>query len=170
MSEGGSLFNPGYLGTEFKWWIGQVADDATWRDNINPGKFQDKDAVPGWGRRYKVRILGMHDWGGDKAEGIEDGQLPWANVMYPITAGGGQNITTPKKQKVNETIPAAAREWKNLEKAEQVYTKAVLDLGKVVGKQDQKAGREVVGLYRTLSASMKKFKELLSREILDKIQ
>ena len=90
MSEGGSLFNPGYLGTEFKWWIGQVADDATWRDNINPGKFQDKDGVPGWGRRYKVRILGMHDWGGTAAEGIPDEQLPWANVMYPITAGGGQ--------------------------------------------------------------------------------
>ena len=90
MSEGGSLFNPGYLGTEFKWWIGQVADDATWRDNINPGKFKEKDTVRGWGRRYKVRILGMHDWGGSKADGIPDDQLPWANVMYPITAGGGQ--------------------------------------------------------------------------------
>ena len=90
MSEGGSLFNPGYLGTEFKWWIGQVADDATWRDNINPGKFKEKDSVPGWGRRYKVRILGMHDWGGSAADGIPDDQLPWANVMYPITAGGGQ--------------------------------------------------------------------------------
>ena len=90
MAEGGSLFNPGYLGTEFKWWIGQIADDATWRDNINPGKFKEKDSVPGWGRRYKVRILGMHDWGGSKADGIPDDQLPWANVMYPITAGGGQ--------------------------------------------------------------------------------
>ena len=90
MAEGGSLFNPGYLGSEFKWWIGQVADDATWRDNINPGKFKEKDTVPGWGRRYKVRILGMHDWGGSKADGIPDDQLPWANVMYPITAGGGQ--------------------------------------------------------------------------------
>ena len=90
MAEGGSLFNPGYLGTEFKWWIGQVADDATWRDNINPGKFKEKDSVPGWGRRYKVRILGMHDWGGTKADGIPDDQLPWANVMYPITAGGNQ--------------------------------------------------------------------------------
>jgi len=90
MSEGGSLFNPGYLGTEFKWWIGQVADDATWRDNMNPGKFKEKDSVPGWGRRYKVRILGMHDWGGSAADGIPDDQLPWANVMYPITAGGGQ--------------------------------------------------------------------------------
>ena len=83
---------------------------------------------------------------------------------------GNRGYKTSSKQKVNETLPAAAREWKNLEKAEQVYTKAVLDLGKVVGKQDQKAGREVVGLYRTLSASMKKFKELLSREVLDKIQ
>ncbi len=90
MSEGGSLFNPGYLGSEFKWWIGQVADDATWRDNVNPAKVASKEKVPGWGRRYKVRILGLHDWGGDKAAGIEDGQLPWANVMYPITAGGGQ--------------------------------------------------------------------------------
>ena len=90
MSEGGSLFNPGYLGSEFKWWIGQIADDATWRDNINPGKFKEKDTVRGWGRRYKVRILGMHDWGGSEADGIPDDQLPWANVMYPITAGGGQ--------------------------------------------------------------------------------
>ncbi len=88
--EGGSLFNPGYLGSEFKWSIGQVADDATWRDNVKPTKVASKENVPGWGRRYKVRILGLHDWGGDKAEGIEDGQLPWANVMYPITAGGGQ--------------------------------------------------------------------------------
>ena len=63
MSEGGTLFNPGYLGSEFKWWIGQVADDATWRDNVNPAKVSSKNRVPGWGRRYKVRILGLHDWG-----------------------------------------------------------------------------------------------------------
>ena len=91
-------------------------------------------------------------------------------LVHPQVLGKDSTFRTSPKQKVNETIPAAAREWKNLEKAEQVYTKAVLDLGKVVGKQDQKSGREVVGLYRTLSASMKKFKELLSREILDKIQ
>ena len=71
---------------------------------------------------------------------------------------------------LNETIPAVGREWSNLEKAEKVYTKAVLDLGKAVGKQDKDGAKDVVGLYRTLSASMKKFKELLSREILDKIQ
>ena len=59
--EGGSLFNPGILGTDFLWWIGQIADDSTWRDNIMTGKFKDKDTIPGWGRRYKVRIMGVHE-------------------------------------------------------------------------------------------------------------
>ncbi len=87
MSEGGTLFNPGYLGTEWRWWIGQVADESTWLGNTEKGKVQSKDSVAGWGRRYKVRIMGLHDQGQDP---IEDEQLPWANVMYPITAGGGQ--------------------------------------------------------------------------------
>lgn len=85
--EGGSLFNPGFLGSHFYWWIGQIADDSTWRDNIVPGKFESKDQVPGWGRRYKVRIIGLHD---KEETTISSDQLPWANVMYPITAGGGQ--------------------------------------------------------------------------------
>ena len=33
--EGSSLFNPGFLGSAFLWWIGQIADDSTWRDNIS---------------------------------------------------------------------------------------------------------------------------------------
>ena len=60
MSEG-TLFNPGFLGASFNWWIGQIADDSTWRDNSVPGKFESKDQVPGWGKRYKVRIIGLHD-------------------------------------------------------------------------------------------------------------
>ena len=85
--EGGTLFNPGFLGSSFLWWVGQIADDSTWRGNINPGKYPDKNSIPGWGRRYKVRITGLHDQGEDQ---IPSDQLPWANVMYPITAGGGQ--------------------------------------------------------------------------------
>ena len=85
--EGGSLFNPGFLGGSFLWWIGQVADDSTWRENIVPGKFQDPKTIPGWGYRYKVRILGLHDQGETV---IPSDQLPWAQVMYPVTAGGGQ--------------------------------------------------------------------------------
>ena len=89
--EGGALFNPGFLGGSFLWWIGQIADDSTWRDNILPGKFADKNSVPGWGRRYKVRIIGLHD---REEQTIPSDQLPWAQVMYPITAGGGQTASS----------------------------------------------------------------------------
>ena len=85
--EGGSLFNSGVLGSSFLWWIGQIADDSTWRDNRLAGKFKSKDTIPGWGARYKVRILGIHDQG--QAE-IKEEDLPWANILYPVTAGGGQ--------------------------------------------------------------------------------
>ena len=87
MAEGAALFDPGFLGTQFIWWLGQVADDSEWRENILPGKFEDPYSIPGWGRRYKVRIMGIHD---KEEESIPSDQLPWASVMYPITAGGGQ--------------------------------------------------------------------------------
>ena len=83
----GALFNPGFLGGSFLWWIGQIVDDSTWRDNTNPGKYEDRTSIPGWGRRYKVRIIGLHDQGETT---IPSDQLPWAQVMYPVTAGGGQ--------------------------------------------------------------------------------
>ena len=82
-----TLFNPGFLGGGFNWWIGQIADDSTWRDNISAGKIANKNSVPGWGYRYKVRIIGLHD---QEEETINSKELPWAQVMYPITAGGGQ--------------------------------------------------------------------------------
>ena len=82
--EGGGLFNQQFLGQGFNWWIGQVSDDSYWRDNINATKFQDKQSIRGWGYRYKVRIFGLHDAG---EGGIESKDLPWANVMYPVTAG-----------------------------------------------------------------------------------
>ena len=83
----GALFNPGFLGGSFLWWIGQIVDDSTWRDNTNSGKYEDRTSIPGWGRRYKVRIIGLHDQGETT---IPSDQLPWAQVMYPVTAGGGQ--------------------------------------------------------------------------------
>ena len=84
--EGGALFDPGFLGGQFLWWVGQIPDDSTWRENINPGVYPQKDGQTGWGRRYKVRIIGIHD---KDEETIPSDQLPWANVMYPVTAGSG---------------------------------------------------------------------------------
>lgn len=85
--EGGALFNPGFLGGNFLWWVGEIADDSTWRENISETKIKDENQTPGWGYRYKVRIIGLHD---QEESSIASDQLPWAQVMYPITAGGGQ--------------------------------------------------------------------------------
>jgi len=84
--ESSSLFNPGFLGGSFYWFIGQVADDSTWRENQNPNKFEEISEMPAWGYRYKVRIIGHHDQ--DETD-VTAEQLPWAQVMYPVTAGTG---------------------------------------------------------------------------------
>ena len=84
--ESSSLFNPGFLGGSFYWFIGQVADDSTWRENQNPTKFEKVEDMPAWGYRYKVRIIGHHDQ--DESD-VTAEQLPWAQVMYPVTAGTG---------------------------------------------------------------------------------
>ena len=81
-----SLFNPGFLGGTFYWFIGQVADDSTWRENQNPDKFETTEEMPAWGYRYKVRIIGHHD---QEESSVTAEQLPWAQVMYPVTAGTG---------------------------------------------------------------------------------
>ena len=83
----GSLFTSGFLGANFQWWIGQIGDDSEHRDNILPGKHESVETIPGWGKRYKVRIIGLHD---QTEEVIPSSQLPWAQVMYPVTGGGGQ--------------------------------------------------------------------------------
>ena len=82
----GPLFNAGFLGSKFLWWVGQVADDSTWRENLNPAKNEDPEKdVPGWGYRYKVRIMGCHD---QDEEEIVSEDLPWAQVMYSVWGGG----------------------------------------------------------------------------------
>ena len=85
--ESGTAFNPGFLGGNFFWWVGQIADDSYWRDNMPSTKFAGASGVPGWGARRKVRIIGLHPQSEDE---LSSDQLPWAQIMYPVTAGGGQ--------------------------------------------------------------------------------
>ena len=86
--DGGALFDSGLLGSSFHWWIGQIADDSVWRENIISAPHASAGENIGWGRRYKVRILGLHDQG---EEVIPSKDLPWANVMMPVTSGGSLN-------------------------------------------------------------------------------
>ena len=82
------LFQKHVVGRDgFIWWIGQVASDS-WRENI-PGS-TDKN-VPlsqqdGFGYRYQVRIMGYHT---ADTQALTNDELPWATIMYPVTAGGG---------------------------------------------------------------------------------
>ena len=87
MEQVSGLYNPGFVGSQFQWWIGQVANSRSWRNNQPNKHFLFRNDIPGWGYRYKVRIMGIHDSG---CATIPSDALPWAQVMYPITSGGGQ--------------------------------------------------------------------------------
>ena len=87
-----------------------------------------------------------------------------------LTKNRLKEIVREEISDLNETLPAFPREWKNLEKAEKIYEKAIIDLGKAVAKQDRKKGQLIPALYKTLNATMKKFKEMLNTEILSKLQ
>ncbi len=66
------------------WWMGQVVDESTWQDNSNK-KIHDRDDVPGWGKRYKIRIFGRDT----QVKIVPDDELEMAEIMYPVTAGSG---------------------------------------------------------------------------------
>ena len=82
-----SLFKNHFVGTDgFIWWVGQVASEVSWKENI-PGVPQEgNDTIKGFAERYRVAIMGYQPH--DKEE-IKDEELLWATVMYPVTAGGG---------------------------------------------------------------------------------
>lgn len=71
-------------------YIGQIVDDDYWKDNGIAEKWKNASDIPGWGKRYKVRINGIHSE--NKAE-LPDSQLPWLEVMYPVTAGTGHKAS-----------------------------------------------------------------------------
>jgi len=80
------------------------------------------------------------------------------------------NEDVKKESNLNETLPSFPKEWKNLEKAEKIYEKAVMALGKAVGKVDKSHAKTISGLWSYVGSPMKKFKELITKEVLDKLQ
>ena len=45
MEQLSSLYNPGFVGAQFSWWIGQVADSSTWRDNMKDTPFEKREDI-----------------------------------------------------------------------------------------------------------------------------
>ena len=81
------LFEKHFVGRDgFIWWIGQIASEISWKENIPGLPLDDNSEIKGFGERYRVRIMGYHT---ANINEIPDEELPWAYVMYPVTAGGG---------------------------------------------------------------------------------
>ena len=70
----------------FVWWIGQIPNEDVWKENKAGYPQPNNTDAPGFAERYKVRIMGYHT---GAMEDLKDEELPWATVMYPVTAGGG---------------------------------------------------------------------------------
>ena len=74
-----SLLKSNFVGRDgFIWWVGQVAPEDAQGDQINGA---------GWGNRRKVRIMGYHP---NSTVELKDKDLPWAQVLLPVTAGSGK--------------------------------------------------------------------------------
>jgi len=70
----------------FIWWIGQIAAEESWIANFEETNVDVVGQMSGFGERYKVRIMGYHT---ASKNDLPDDDLPWATVMYPVTAGSG---------------------------------------------------------------------------------
>jgi hypothetical protein len=91
-----SLFNSEQFGKDPRFWLGQIVDDSEWKENRPGGLYETPDEIPGWGYRYKVRIFGKHP-----ETGLQDVELPWADILYPVTGGSGHasSFQTPNLRK-----------------------------------------------------------------------
>ena len=81
------VFDKHFVGKDgFIWWIGIIASDSYIENNggSTPGGTLLGDQI-GISERYQVRIMGYHD----DRDALPNDQLPWAGVVYPVTAGGG---------------------------------------------------------------------------------
>jgi len=76
-----SFIKSNFLGRDgFVWWIGQVADPSTWRNE----KTRIDNGKEAWGYRCKVRIIGYHSF--DRNE-LDDKDLPWAHILTSASDG-----------------------------------------------------------------------------------
>jgi hypothetical protein len=91
MTESG-LYDNKFMGGRFYWWLGQVVDSKLWRENLTGNK-TPSSKIPGWGYRYKVMIMGLHD---QDADDTFKEKLYWAQVMHSPWGGGeGASYQTP---------------------------------------------------------------------------
>jgi len=83
-------FDSQKIGDDPRWWTGIIVDDVSWKGNQVAEKWSSIDQLPGWGARYKVRIVGKHTQDRNK---LPDDKLELCEVLYPVTAGTGHGAS-----------------------------------------------------------------------------
>ena len=73
-------------------------------------------------------------------------------------------------QQINETLPSFPNEWKAVEKSIMMMEKSVKVLEKAVSKVDKSHSRTISVLWKDTANRIKKFKDLLEKEVLGKLQ
>lgn len=82
-----ALLKSNYIGKDgFYWWIGQVANQNSWKSK---SQFSEEKGSDGkvWAARCKVRIVGHHTFDGNV---LPDDDLPWAQIMMDPAFGSSQ--------------------------------------------------------------------------------
>jgi hypothetical protein len=82
-----ALLKSNYIGKDgFYWWIGQVANQNSWKGK---SQFSEEKGSDGkvWAARCKVRIVGHHTFDGNV---LPDEDLPWAQIMMDPAFGSTQ--------------------------------------------------------------------------------
>ena len=94
MIDASILGNSQFLGRDgFRWWVGQIPPVDSQEDQVAKGE--------GVGNRYKVRIMGYHPFNED----IPNDQLPYAQVLLPVTSGsGGAQFSQSVKLQQGDTV------------------------------------------------------------------
>jgi hypothetical protein len=86
-----ALFNSESLSSlSSYWWTGIIVSDETWKGNYINKKWNSVDEIPGWGGRYRVRIVGRHTNARNK---LKDNDLELCEVLYPVTGGSGHSAS-----------------------------------------------------------------------------
>ena len=75
---------------------------------------------------------------------------------------------TPKQ--INKNFAAFPKEWKNVEKSMVMFEKSIKALEKAVSKVDKSHSRTIMVLWKDTSNRIKKFKDLLAKQVLGKLQ
>jgi len=87
-----SLYNPENSSTPSPIWFGIIEPDPEWIGNGKADKWTNPDEIPGWGSRYRIRILGKHS---EKRSVISGKELPMVSISLPVTAGTGRGGSRP---------------------------------------------------------------------------